>query len=129
MANNEPKDAEGWRLLGDEYITQEKYDEALAAYTKAIELEPNFARAFSNRAIVYELQGKLNDALVDYSRAIELNPTGQLPEEGYYYYRRAGLYNIMKKYDLAKANYTKAMYLNPWYSHPLPVFAHLMKKR
>jgi cytochrome c-type biogenesis protein CcmH len=36
-----PKDVEGWRMLGWSYFNMQRYDEAAAAYAKAVELDPN----------------------------------------------------------------------------------------
>jgi cytochrome c-type biogenesis protein CcmH len=38
-----PKDIEGWRMLGWSYFNLARYDEAVDAYAKAIELDPNSA--------------------------------------------------------------------------------------
>ena len=50
-----PKDAEGWRTLGWSYFSTERYDDAVEAYTKAIELNPASAeyRSARSEAMVY----------------------------------------------------------------------------
>jgi tetratricopeptide (TPR) repeat protein len=53
-------------------------DKALADYSKAIELDPTFAAAWTNRGNVYYLHlDQLERAIADYSRAIELEPRYQ----------------------------------------------------
>jgi tetratricopeptide (TPR) repeat protein len=49
-------------------------DGAIADYTKAIELEPRFAKSWCNRATSRDLKGDLDGAIADYSRALELDP-------------------------------------------------------
>lgn len=38
-----PQDIQGWRMLGWSYFNTERYDQAVTAYAKAIELDPNSA--------------------------------------------------------------------------------------
>jgi len=60
------------RVLND--INQSKYDLALVDFTKAIELNPNYADAYNYRGLIYYNQSKYDLALADYTKAIELNP-------------------------------------------------------
>ena len=57
------------------YIKQNKLNESLADYTKAIELDSKNPRRYQNRAAFYTdyLQDN-NKALLDYTKAIELDP-------------------------------------------------------
>lgn len=45
-----------------------------ATLNRAIELLPDFAYTYYNRANLYCLSGMLSEALEDYTHAIELNP-------------------------------------------------------
>ena len=49
--------------------------EAYIAYSKAIELYPNFAEAYYNRAVVQILMKDVNKGLIDLSKAGELGVT------------------------------------------------------
>jgi tetratricopeptide (TPR) repeat protein len=49
-------------------------NEALADYSKVIELEPTHAEALANRAVVEMLQGKNAEAMRDFDQAFKLNP-------------------------------------------------------
>lgn len=49
-------------------------DKAIAAFTKAIELTPNFAQVYYNRGLTYHKNGRIYKALKDYNAAIDLNP-------------------------------------------------------
>ena len=51
-----------------------RWDEALNAYDKAIELNPNDAPAYNNRGLAYDNLDKNDLAIADYKKAIELNP-------------------------------------------------------
>ena len=47
---------------------------AIADFTKAIELNPEFAAAYNNRGAAKRLKGDHDGALADFTRAIELDP-------------------------------------------------------
>ena len=48
------------------------YYGAIADYTKAIEINPNYANAFLNRGISKEILGDLNGACADWKKAARL---------------------------------------------------------
>ena len=54
-----------------------KYNEAIADYSKAIEIKPNKDQAYYNRGIAYYILEKYNEAIADYSKAIEIDPKYQ----------------------------------------------------
>ena len=51
------------------------YYGAIADYTKAIEINPNYAKAYSYRGISKENLGDLNGACADWKKAAELGNT------------------------------------------------------
>ncbi|MCA2896703.1 tetratricopeptide repeat-containing S1 family peptidase, partial [Microcystis sp. M039S1] len=93
---------------GNLYYYQQKYDLALSDYDKAIELNPNYAKAYYNRGVLYYDQKKYELALADWNKAIELNPNFTDA-----YYNRGNLYYNQQKYDLALSDYNKAIDINP----------------
>lgn len=56
------------------YSNLRRYDDALADYNRAIELNPKFDRAFSNRGNLHAIRHSWQDAIADYDEAIDLNP-------------------------------------------------------
>jgi cytochrome c-type biogenesis protein CcmH len=75
LAKN-PKDIEGWRTLGWSYLSLERFDDAAAAYAKAIELSPNAAELHSARgeALVRAANGTVTaDSKLAFSEALKLN--------------------------------------------------------
>jgi tetratricopeptide (TPR) repeat protein len=46
----------------------------IETYTQAIQLNPNYAKAYYNRALTHQRLGELESALADYSEALRLNP-------------------------------------------------------
>ena len=75
--------AASWIERGDSLEQQKVYDEAVKAYTKAIELNPGAAQAYLKRGAARFAAKKTNctEALDDLSRAIRLDPKNA---EAYY---------------------------------------------
>ena len=59
---------------GNFLLMLEQMDQAIAAYSRAIELNPNNAAAYNNRGAAYWEKGELDRAFSDYNKAIELDP-------------------------------------------------------
>jgi tetratricopeptide (TPR) repeat protein len=54
---------------------QRQYDDAVAAYKKALAVDPNSADAVNNLGFTREAQGRLAEAEACYARAIAINPS------------------------------------------------------
>ena len=63
-----------WHSKDQDKPTEAEFDEALASYDRAIELEPNNTDAYSNRGLTLHKLNRLNEALASYDRAIKLKP-------------------------------------------------------
>ena len=86
----------------------EDYYGAIADYTKAIELNPNYADAYNNRGNAKENLKDYYGAIADYNKVIELNPN----DADAYYNRGISKEKLKDNYG-AIADYTKAIELNP----------------
>lgn len=82
--------------------------EAIADYSKAIELDPKFAEANINRGAAYGKLGKNELALADFNRGIELKP-----DNANAYFNRSILFAEMNKFDLAVRDYDTYLQSNP----------------
>ena len=66
--------ADHWLDKGDALSDAGKLPEALQAYTKAIETEPDYSDAYYSRALAYDDLGDVENAMKDYQKTIALNP-------------------------------------------------------
>ena len=57
--------------VGQKYLTELNYTEAVASFTEAIELDPENIPAYMNRAEAYLALGQYDDAKADYGTVIE----------------------------------------------------------
>ena len=83
-------------------------DGAIADYTRAIELDPSYARAYNNRGIVEAAMGVLDAAIADYNHAIVLDPSYAKA------FNNRGIAEAARgNPDAAIADYTRAISLEP----------------
>lgn len=67
-------DAEFYLKRGEDFSGVHQYDRAIADYSTAIKLKPDYAEAYNDRAFAYYLKRDFDRAITDYTRAIELRP-------------------------------------------------------
>jgi tetratricopeptide (TPR) repeat protein len=76
-------------IMGDSFLKQEKWEDAITAYTKAIELDSKLAvtelcnkvaKAYYNRGLAYEDKDNIDNACADYTQAISIDPKLATPE-------------------------------------------------
>jgi tetratricopeptide (TPR) repeat protein len=61
---------------GATYLIMGDIEHALAYFSEAIRLNPNYALAFNNRGMAWRDKGDLAHAVVDFGEAIKINPRG-----------------------------------------------------
>ncbi len=104
----EIKDADRYHSLGFTHFGVNRYDLAVADFTKAIELDPNYLVAYYNRGVAYFDLGRYDVAIMDFTKAMELGLKGK----GTYHIR--GLAYVKQgQYDLAIADFDKALEVDP----------------
>lgn len=94
---------------GEDFSGAHQYDRAIADYTTAIQLKPEYAEAYNDRGFAYYLKGDAERAIADYTRAIELRPN--YPKA----YNSRGVVYMAHGYDRAKAvaDFNRAIALKP----------------
>ena len=58
---------------GNDYFSQGYFDQAIIEYTKAIDIDPNYAKAYDNRGVAYAKEGSFSRAIADFTMAIANN--------------------------------------------------------
>jgi|GEM_PF-3348846 len=59
---------------GISLFDQGNYEQALSAFQKATEDDPNYAEAYYNLAIIYDLQGRFSEAIEAYRKVVQIDP-------------------------------------------------------
>jgi Flp pilus assembly protein TadD len=72
---SESRNPKFYNNRGIAYGEKGQYDQAIADFNKAIEINPRYDKAYNNRGIVYRLKGQYDQAISDFNKAIEINPT------------------------------------------------------
>ena len=111
--NINPQTAKDWFIKGYAAHKNNNYDAAIECYNKAIELDPNNAKAYNNLGLAYRVGKKDYDKAIDYyNNAIELDHNYAAA------YNNLGVaYRVGRKdYDKAIECYNKAIELNPNYA-------------
>jgi len=73
-----PQTAEDYHARGLEYLNNGDYDNAIADFTQAINLNPYSAEAYFNRGEAYTNEGDYDRAIADYNQAIRLTAPNEV---------------------------------------------------
>ena len=96
---------------GRAYNSKKDYPAAIIAYTKAIEINPNYLNSYHGRGLCYYKSGQYQLALQDYTKAIDAG----INNAHLTYYNRAVLYDAQKEFNQAIEDFTKALEIKPDY--------------
>ena len=99
--------ADDFFIRGGKKSENQDYKGAIADYTQAIKLNPNYEEAYLKRGYNYSLLRNYSNAIADYNRAIKLNPNY---EEAYI--KRGYSRSNFKDVKGAIADYTQALKIN-----------------
>jgi Zn-dependent membrane protease YugP/tetratricopeptide (TPR) repeat protein len=106
-ARNAPGPAE-LNNTGNLLIEQGRLAEAVAAYTRALALNPRLPQAYANRGAAFAGSGQLDEALADLDASVRLDPTSAAAHAC-----RGGVRFRRGEYDAALADYDRARQLAP----------------
>jgi len=100
--------AEAKKNEGNDFMRVEKFNEAIASYTSAIDLDPNNAIYYSNRAAAYAKLKDNKNSILDCEKALRIDPQYSKA------YGRMGFAHFNDgNYEKAVAAYENALSLDP----------------
>jgi tetratricopeptide (TPR) repeat protein len=102
---------EVWNELGNLYLLNGEYRQAVHAYNRSIRLDEAFGRPYSNLALAYVQQGKFDQAIDLYRRSIELLTENK--EKAITWNRLGNVYRYLKDYRQAVIAYRNADEIDP----------------
>lgn len=103
-----PANENAWCFLGMACHDQARYDDAVQAYGRALEIRANFPVALSNLGNTLKQLGKLDEAVASCQRALQFKPDYATA------YNNLGVAYVAKgELDAAKATFEKSLELMP----------------
>lgn len=94
--------------LGQKYLTESNYTEAVAAFTEVIKLDPSNIEAYMGRAEAYKGLKQYDDAKADYTEVI--GKTDEMPyTQAQAYTGRAEVYELTDETTEAESDYSAAI--------------------
>jgi len=106
------KNLEPAKKKGNDLYVQQKYEEAIKAYTLALNIDPHHKKynsiIYGNRASCFQKLEKYYDALNDCNQSLKMNPNYA---KGYV--KRANTYLKLKNFKAALDDFEKAKKLDP----------------
>jgi len=92
---------------GVDYYAKDDLDHAIADWSEAIKLDPNYVHAYNNLAKAYRDKGDYDHAIADYSEAIKLDPHHAIAYKG-----RGIAYLLSGQSAKAEADFQQALALD-----------------
>ena len=96
--------------MGNDEFKQGNFDRAIVDYTKAIDINPNLAKAYNNRGVAYAQEGSFSRAISDFTMAIANNF-----KDAEAYNNRGLVYAKQGNLTRAVFDYTKAIKNDAFY--------------
>jgi len=112
VVSKSPGKAQSVNNRGMAYNSLGQRDNAIADFTKAIELSQGYADAYTNRGNIYATNEQWGKAIADYTSAIAINP-----KDAEAYNNRGNVYVNIEQWQKAIADYSKTIELNPDYTN------------
>ena len=112
---NLPKDLQvfGHYHRGLGLLLQDKLDDAIVEFNKALEADSSHARSYNSRGNAWRHKGELDLAIADFNEAIRLDPNFSFPYNG-----RAAAFHDKGDLDRAIADFTEVIRLDPTLAAP-----------
>lgn len=108
--NEEQFTAAQWNDKGYAFNNKKEFHAAIECFNKAIELEPNYAKAWNNLGYAYEHLGDTDRAIECFNKALGFNPNYAAPWNNLGY-----IHNKFNEHEQAAECYLRAIEINPKY--------------
>ena len=100
--------AEDWFEKGLSLANSKRYEEAIMAYSKVLDIDPRLAGAYYNRGTAWVRKGNHDSAIADYNSALEIKPRDAVA-----YNNRGTAWICKGNHDMAIADFNSALEINP----------------
>ena len=104
-------DVDAYYNMGIALQKQNKLEEAIVAYNKALSIKPDYVEAYYNMGIALQVQNKLEEAIEAYNKTIALKP-----DNADAYYNMGIALKEQGKLEEAIVAYNKALSIKPDYA-------------
>lgn len=111
MIEQLPDSGAAWSNRGNARVSQNKLEDAIADFNKAIELAPTAPDPYLNRGTALEGLGKWQEAIADYNHVLELDPNDPAA-----YNNRGNAEAGLEQWEIAAADFKKAADMAPEYA-------------
>jgi tetratricopeptide (TPR) repeat protein len=108
MLEQSERDDESYFEQGYYYLRKNRNEKAVSEFSKAININPEYAAAYHYRGLAYQSMGQYDQAIADFSKVIELNP-----KDAGAHNSRANAWVNKGQYDLALSDFNKAVEMDP----------------
>lgn len=107
--NRNPDNPDAYIYRGDYYCQRRfGFDKAIVDYDKAVQINPNYYKAYERRGYAKEMTRDFEGAIEDYTEMIRLRP-----DDADAYYNRGAVYVKMGENEKAIEDYTETIRLRP----------------
>ncbi len=102
------QDSRAYNKRGLAHASMRNYEQAIYDYTKAIQLDPQYAEAYNNRSAAHLMMKNYGQAVIDCNLALKLAPDFVAA-----YVNRGIARTGLRNYEQALVDYNKVIELNP----------------
>ncbi len=110
-AVNGPQSPSDWNELGNSFAASKKFNNAIEAYKKAIEMDPKFGQPYSNLGLIYYRLGKYDFAVLLFKRSVDL--LDSVEDKSISWNRLGDAYRRLGDYGNALSAYKKSNDMEP----------------
>lgn len=118
-----PQNSDYYIDLGNYSRNLGRYNDAEKAWTKSIELAPDYFLGYTYRAGLYDEQNRTDEALADYKMVVKTNP------KYYFAFEEIGILEFHKEnWEEARKYFSKANEISESYAYKLMILATYIKQ-